>query len=119
MADLRCFDDLDQFGAEAKDELEELLQDLYHRLIEPRGSNLDDIGRGLGLEDALSGTVDASLKQRIEAELRNDDRVDAVTAVITEYQAGFFRIEIEVEVNGELAGLVVESDGAGGVRRVS
>jgi phage baseplate assembly protein W len=119
MAELRCYDDLDQFGAETVDELEDLAQDLYHRLIEPRGSNLDDPDRGLGIEDALNGPLDPALKQRIEAELRKDVRVTAVAAAITEIETGSFRIEIEVEANEKELKLVLESDASGSVRRVT
>jgi phage baseplate assembly protein W len=119
MADLRCFDDLDAFGAETSDALEELEQDLYHRLIEPRGSNLDDPDRGLGIEDMLSGEVDPGLKQRIEAELRKDERVTAVSASITEIATGSFRIEVHIEANEEVLGLVLETDAAGGIRRAA
>jgi phage baseplate assembly protein W len=118
--DLVGFDDLDQFGSETQSALEELAQDLYHRLIETRGSNLDDPDRGLGIEDMLSGPYDPGLTQRIEAELRKDDRVDAVQATITELgDDGAFRIEIEVEANGETVGLALEPDGLGGFRRVA
>jgi phage baseplate assembly protein W len=119
MAELRCFDDLDEFGAETIDELEDLEQDLYHRLIEPRGSNLDDPDRGLGIEDMLSGAVDPGLKQRIEAELRKDERVTAVAASITEIETGSFRIDIEIEANEEELGLTLETDASGAVRRVT
>ena len=117
--DLVCFDDLDHFAAETTTAMEELAQDLYHRLIEQPGSNIDDPDRGLGIEDMLSGPVDPQLTHRIEAELRKDDRVDAVKATVTELgDDGAFRIEIEVEANEETVGLAIEAD-ALGIRRVA
>lgn len=117
--EIRAFDDVDRFGAETEDELENLEQDLFHRLIEPRGSNIDDPDRGLGLEDMLSGPVDSRLKKKIEVELLKDERVTAVTAEITEIEEGSFRIEISVEANEKEINLVLFSDAGGNVRRVS
>jgi len=119
MPELRCYEDMDPFAAETADALEDLAQDLYHRLIEPPGSNLDDPNRGLGIEDALSGPVDSGLKQRIEAELRKDVRVTAVAATITQLDTSNFRIEIAIEADEEELGLVLESDASGSVRRVA
>lgn len=119
MTEIRCFDDLDEFGAETADAYEELLQDLYHRLIEPPGSNIDDRDRGLGIEDALSGRVASALKHRIEVELRKDDRVTAVDAQITEIETGSFRIAISIEADEETLGLVLETDAGGALRRVA
>jgi hypothetical protein len=116
--DIVCWDDLDLYGAELDDPQAELAQDLYHRLIEPRGSNLDDPDRGIGLDDALSGTYDPDLPRRIETEFRKDDRVAAVVATVTEISEGVFRVEIEIEADGELVPIVVESDGNGGFRRI-
>lgn len=100
--DLRCYDDLDEFGAECESDIEELEQDLYHRLIEAPNSNLDDLNRGLGIEGELSGTADQGLARRIEHEFRKDARVKKVQATITEVIAdsnagAVMRIEIEVE----------------------
>lgn len=127
MVDVVAFDDLDSFGEELDDPLEELLQDLYHRLLEPPGSNLDDPDRGLGLEDALSAAVDvATLSARIEAEFRKDDRVSASRVTITETAPREYLISIDVEPDVEVLGLtgaqiarlaVVSNDN--GIRRVA
>lgn len=119
MPEIRCYADVDRFGAETLDELEDLEQDLYHRLIEQRGSNLDDPDRGLGIEDMLSGTVESTWKTKIEAELRKDERVTAVAATITQIDTSIFRIEIQVEADEEELGLVLEADASGSVRRVT
>lgn len=119
MAEMRCFEDLDAFGAETVDELEDLAQDLFHRLIEPLGSNLDDPNRGLGIEEMLSGPVDSGLKTRIEEELRKDPRVTAALALITEIETGRFRIEIRVQPDEGELGFALESDASGAVRRVA
>lgn len=122
--ELRCFDDLDMFGAETTDDLENLAQDVYHRLIEPPGSNLDDKTRGLGLPGMLSGVFDPSLPQKIEAEIRKDPRVTAVAATITDVsvsdQSGAqLQIDIEVEVDQDKVGIVLQTDSAGNITRVS
>ncbi len=119
MTDLRAVDDLDPYASETSDPLEELAQDLYHRLIEPPESNLDDPDRGLGLEDALSGPFDApSLKARIEAEMRKDSRVDAVVATLTLPEVGVVLVDIALEANDQQLGIRVRSD-ARGVRRLA
>ena len=117
--DLACYYDLNLMGREVSDPLEELAQDVYHRLIETPGSNIDDPDRGLGLEDALSGPYDPTLGARIEAELRKDDRIGGVSATVLLVEDGHYEIAIEIEVDGSTIGVVFESDAAGGVRRVS
>lgn len=119
MPEIRCFEDMDQFGAETRDELEDLAQDLYHRLIEPRGSNLDDPDRGLGIEERLSGPVDPTLPSDIERELAKDERVDRVSARITELEAGRFRVDIQVIADEQEIGLTLETDASGAVVRVT
>lgn len=118
MAELRCFDDVDSFGAETLDELEDLSQDLYHRLIERRGANLDDPDRGLGIEDMLSGTVSSELKNEIESELLKDPRVSLARASIASIDDGGVRIEIAIEIEEDEINLVLESDASGNVVRV-
>lgn len=109
---------MDQFGAETSDAFEDLVQDCYHRLIEPPGSNLDDPDRGLGIEDALSGPLDPTLTTRIERELEKDERVERVSASITEIEAGGFSVEVSIVADEKELGLVLESDASGVVRRV-
>ena len=119
MTDLLAIDDLDAYAIETTDPLDELAQDLYHRLIEPPGSNLDDPDRGLGLEDALSGPFDVpSLKARIEAEMRKDLRVDAAVATLTSPEAGVVLVDLAIEADAEQLGITVRSD-ASGIRRLA
>lgn len=116
--ELVAFEDLSEFGEETTDELEALAQDLYHRLIEPPGSNLDDADRGLGLEDALSGPIDPALRQRIEDEVRKDERVTNAKCDLTEIASGSYRIVITVEVDESEIDLTLETDADGFIRRV-
>ncbi len=123
MVDALCLDDLDQFGTELDDPLEELFQDLYHRLIESPGSNLDNPDRGYGLEGRLSSAnrkdaVGPSIKHGIESELRKDVRVHNARADIAETAVGEYRIEIKIEADEGELGISLVADGAG-VRRVS
>ncbi len=111
MADVRCFDDLDLFGRETVNELEDVDQDLYHRLLEARGSNPDDLERGLGLRSRLSGRPDPGLRSRAEDECQRDPRVEAVRGTVVELGSGATsipRLELEVEVNGQLLGVGVD-----------
>lgn len=124
--ELDCYYDMNEFDRELDDPLEELEQDLYHRLVEPPGSNIDDPDRGVGVEDELSGFADPSLQRRIETDFERDDRVAACRARITkpdasasEQQGVIYRIEIEVEtVNGATIGVVYDFDG-NGLRRAA
>lgn len=115
--DALCFEDLDLFGTELDDPLLELEQDLFHRLIEAPGSNLDDLDRGLGLEEKLQGVIDPALSSQIENELRKDDRVSDARATITDEGSNTYRISIEVAVNGKALGFSLDYDPALGLRR--
>jgi len=108
--DVICLEDLDAFGAEMDDPIAELEQDLYHGLLETRGSNLDDPNRGLGLEDALSGPLDPQLlAEAIEAHCTRDDRVDSVTVSMTQLSPGggnagdSYAIQINIQPEGSIA----------------
>lgn len=134
MADVLCLDELDRFGAELTDPLEELAQDDYHRLIEAPGENPDDPDRGLGLEDMLSAAISAGAKNadtgdlallgpRIETELGKDVRnadVKATVRVTSDGHTGtVFDVVVEIVTDkNELLklGLTADSDG---VRRTT
>lgn len=90
ISDLAGFDDLDLFGSETQSDLETLAQDVYHVLIERPGSNIDDIDRGIGISALLSAPTTAltHITMLIESELAKDDRIDGVTATLTELPAG-------------------------------
>lgn len=112
--DVLCLEDLNEFGEETTDPLEILRQDVYHTLLERRGSNLDDLDRGLGLEDRLSGPIDpVALKADIENQLSLDDRVNAVQAKVTRLEEGSYRIAIDIETNDGVLELELELDGQG------
>lgn len=114
--DLRCFDDLDLFGEETANPLEELEQDLYHRLITPPGRNPDDPDGGIGLLDLLSGDYDISIPSRIEAEIRKDTRVLAVAVLVTEVANGQYRVQIDVQADEGVLGMTLEAGPDGVVR---
>ncbi len=123
MVDALCLEDLDLFGTELDDPLAELYQDLFHRLIERPGSNIDDPDRGFGLEQQLSGGVrpaDAlvTLQHGIEGELRKDDRVHDVKATVTTTAPGEYAINIQVQCDEGVMGITLVKDGDG-VRRVA
>ncbi len=121
--DLVAFDDLSSFGLETTSALQELEQDLYHRLVETPGSNLDDPNRGLGIDDALSGALDRTLGARVEAEFRKDPRVDDVQARVTQLtsggnQGGSFRLDIDIVAGAAALNMQLTLD-AVGLRRAS
>lgn len=123
MVDALCLDDMDLFGGEIDDPLEELAQDLYHRIIEEPGSNLDDPARGFGLEGRLSGsgrpgTLSTSLQHGLEAEMRKDGRVHDARATVSNPAAGEYRVELEIVADEGALGITLVKDGAG-VRRVT
>ena len=114
--DLRCLEDMSRFGDECADELEELEQDAYHLLIQTTGTNLDDLERGLAVDDTLSDSTEvlSSLPSKCEAELGKDDRVGSVSAVLTEDEDGNPRLEIKIAPTDETLGsrtLVVDGGG--------
>jgi len=118
-----CLDDLDRFGAELDEPLAELAQDLYHRIIEAPGSNLDDPARGYGLEGRLSGagragSLLATIQHGIEAELRKDDRVRDVRALVTTPAPGEYAIDLQIVADEGALKITLERDGSG-VRRVA
>jgi hypothetical protein len=108
--DLVCLDDLDEFASETDDELEQLAQDIEHRLLEDYGSNPDDEDRGVGLMSRLSGHDDATMIARlIEADLVKDERIFTCVATVS----------LEVDGNaGALATLDLEVTTADGLLKL-
>lgn len=103
--------DLDLFGRETTDPLEVLGQDLYHRLVELYGSNPDDVDRGVGIVDALSGIVDnRDLAGEIRADFKKDDRVAEAEVKVTPMAEtpGGYRIAIRVQTVDGILPLEVE-----------
>lgn len=107
--DVICEEDLDLYGRETDDAIAVLEQDLWHRLLEEPGENLDDPDRGCGLRDILSSDFDAEgIRQRIVADFKKDVRVDTVTVAITDEGNGLFRIVISIGAIGKELGIVAE-----------
>lgn len=108
--ELLCIDDVDPYARELTDPLAELAQDLYHRLLETPGSNLDDEERGLGLEDMLSSPLRPNLAQLVQGECEKDDRVVKCRALVTEVQKGNgpSTVTIALTLTVDIDGLNVE-----------
>ncbi len=122
MADGLAFDDLDEFGRELDDPLEELVQDVVHSLIETYGSNPDVLNRGAGLISALSGPANkiATIKAQIESQLHDDNRITRATVDIQPTgERGSYAINIVIVVNTDEIAVELLVDSAGGVKRVS
>lgn len=87
-ADLVCVDDLDPYMGETTSDLQNYEQDIYHRLGEPFGSNLDDPDAGAGLESVLSSSQTASqIQNRIVTEVRKDPRTTDASCVVSDTSA--------------------------------
>lgn len=100
MTDIRWGDDMDLFGADTTDDLEDLEQDVMHVLIQDRGSNLDDLDRGLNLDARLSSIEDPSLKRQAEVEVGKDDRVQVATASLVVDPDGTRRLDVTAQFDG-------------------
>ena len=113
--DVRCEDDLDLFGGDLDDPLEELRQDVIHMLLESYGSNPDALERSIDLEAALSGPEDPALAHRIESKLREDDRIDDAEVTITEEGDAIRNVEIRIVANEGELGITFDVDASGKV----
>lgn len=109
-SDLLWIDDLDPMGAEV-DSKGALFQDNYHRMIEGKGSNIDDPDRGVGVFSWLNAPIEPSYRHLVERELLRDDRNETVTAQVTGADADTFKIETEYTYDGETVGIEVDGDG--------
>ncbi|MBX3203997.1 MAG: hypothetical protein KF764_02950 [Labilithrix sp.] len=79
--DVRWGDDLDLLGRDTYDEEEILFQDVAHRMMELRGSNLAFPDEGVGLESYLSKPIGSDAVAKImEADLVTDARIATVRA---------------------------------------
>jgi hypothetical protein len=117
VSDVVCLDDLDANGSETTSDLQTLIQDVYHVLIEVRGSNIDDVTRGAGVELLLSGdaSVLPGVAQEIETQLGQDSRIAAVTATIslvapggsapdgTVLPDGGFTLDVDIQPDASIA----------------
>lgn len=116
--DLLCTDDVDEFGTEIDDPLQELEQDVFHMLLETYGSNPDAPSRGVGVQAALSGPLTIHRSREIESRLTVDDRITAARATITPLEAvGEYRLDLLLQVNEQELGLTFVTDAAGNLRR--
>jgi len=99
-ADVVCWDDLDPLARETASDLETLEQDVYHLLLELPGTNLDDIDRGIGVDEVLSGTLADALKlpAKIDAQISQDPWVTACTSSIQQEADGSFTLKILIQV---------------------
>lgn len=108
--DLVTNPDVDPLAAETQSDLQTLIQDGMHVLQEDLGSNLDDPNRGCGIADYLSGSAQnlQSLAGNIQSQLRDDPRLDSVTAqVIRGYPGSVYpyTILVNLGVNGSVIGV--------------
>lgn len=117
-----AFDDMDEFGRELDDPFEELVQDVVHGLLESFGSNPSLRSRGAGLVAALSGPSSRIpiVKEQIESQLRDDDRLTGATVDIQPTgERGSYAIKLLLGVNLDEIGVALVVDSAGGIRRTA
>jgi hypothetical protein len=107
-----CFDDLDPLGAEAS-ERQSLAQDLYHRLITPRGRILDDAEFGLDVRAWLSGDFPANAGALIEEEMLKDQRVASASVTVSKPNPDAFTIQVAIETDDDAFALTVDVSTAG------
>mgnify|MGYP006921385996 CR=1 FL=1 len=117
MADVICYDDLDEFGRDLDDPLLELEQDVVHMLLEGYGTNVSAPERSLALDDALGGASAPNLRHWIETKLTDDPRIDAVECTLTDEGNGSTRIALRLQVDGDELGITLIYDAAGNVAR--
>jgi hypothetical protein len=112
--------DLDLYGREINDPLQELYQDLVHRLFESPGSNPADLDRGVGLFAMLSGRLQLiPIVAMIEADLVKDDRVSSCSAAVTAQDSnGNYLVSVQVVCNEAKLGISLAVNADGTVREV-
>jgi hypothetical protein len=120
MVDGLAFNDMDLFGRELDDPIAELEQDIWHMLLEAYGTNPDARERGIGIEDALSGSDLTGLRRRIEDSIGRDSRVTAVAANLSFVDAAekTILVEIKIQADEQELGIALQFDGQGRVVRV-
>jgi hypothetical protein len=102
--DLVCDTDLDPFANETGSDLENLIQDLTHLLVENLGSNPDDPLRGIGIANYLSGTTDVlpALCGTIEDQFNRDNRVSGCSATIAQQPDKTWLLSITIQVGTQV-----------------
>ena len=114
--DLVCADDLDLFGSETTSELENLIQDVQHVILETLGSNLDDPQRGVGIFTYLSASADKllGLPGIIETQLIEDDRITQCLCTISpSTEENTYNILVQIAVDGNQINLSFAWDASG------
>lgn len=114
MSDLLCLDDLDALAREV-DARTAYIQDMYHRLIERPGSNLDDPDRGLGVTGWLSEEYNEGWAAQVAAECKKDDRTLDASATV-ERVDGHVSISLQLTTDDEVIALLVAIDAASGAQ---
>lgn len=112
-----CVLDCDPDANETTSDLQNLVQDVYHRLIEIPGSNPDDATLGIGVQQLLSGTVTnmMGLQQRVPQQLLEDDRISSCDVSIVQNPDGSYTLALQLGVAGAVLGLEYGYTAAGGL----
>lgn len=117
MVDLLCIDDVDEFGRELDDPMEELFQDVIHMTLESYGTNPDAPTRSLGADDMLSGEGPTTeWLARCKTKLEEDPRIQAA-ALDWDEDANEVSMRLQADEGG--LGVRLEFDDAGNFLRWS
>lgn len=112
-SDLVLIDDMDPFAAETTSDIQNLIQDCYHVVLQEKGSNPDDETRGFGLMSRLSGTLAEFVASAsdLDAELEKDPRLDSSSTVIREsgIEAYPYELKITIVVDGTQYGVSMQA----------
>lgn len=101
--DIVCVLDMNPNATETTSDLQSLVQDVFHILLEFPGSNPDDVTRGIGMQTYLSATQDKfqGLPGKIEEQLKRDTRITSASCVI-EIVAGSPLLKLNVQVGQQI-----------------
>jgi hypothetical protein len=116
-ADIVLDDDMSLYAAETTSDLQTLVQDVTHVLVELLGSNPDDPNRGVGIATYLSGKVSdfQSVIGIIERQLTTDDRITSCVTTIVPLDDVNYQLFINIEVAGAVIPLQFGWSSAGGL----
>lgn len=115
--DAVCGLDVDPLGRETGSDLENLVQDVFHVLLQALGSNPDDPDRGLGIEAVLnaSDTAARTISGRVDRELDKDTRISSSSTSFSEQPDGSYLISIRIQVGDTVLPLDFSFDSQSGL----
>lgn len=104
ITDAVWMDDADPNGSETTSDLQALVQDCYHVLIQTLGANLDDPTRGIGVEEALSNSAAdiLAMPANVDRQMLLDPRVRTSTTTVTQTGPLSWSLQTTIEPTGDV-----------------